>query len=195
MLLLSLLQPAGFEVKEASDGEDAISKFISWQPHFIWMDMRMPVLDGYQATRRIRQLPGGEAVKIVAITASVFQEQHAQILAAGCDHIVHKPYRRQEIFETMGRLLGLRYLFKEMSASVTVAPLLAADMPKAIERLPHPLRDKLIEAAQLGDQEGFLVALGNLPNDLVAAAAFLNRLAEDYRFDVILELLQKKAAS
>jgi CheY-like chemotaxis protein len=62
-----------------------------WRPHLILMDMRMPVLDGYQATRRIRGLPGGDAVKIIALTASAFQEERDAILAAGCDEMVRKP--------------------------------------------------------------------------------------------------------
>ena len=109
-LLVGLLQPAGFEVRVAEDGEQAIAQFQAWQPHLIWMDMRMPVLDGFEATRRIRGLPGGDAVKIVAITASAFKDQRGRILEAGCDEIVHKPYRRRDIFQTMGRLLGLRYV-------------------------------------------------------------------------------------
>jgi PAS domain S-box-containing protein len=193
MLLVSLLQAAGFEMCEAVNGEEAIAQFQAWQPHFIWMDMRMPVLDGYQATRHIRALPGGDAVKIVAITASVFKEQHGQILEAGCDHIVHKPYRRWDILETMGRLLGLHYIYEEANATMTAPPPLSETQAQAALSLDPALRSELIEAAQLGDQERFEVALGKLVVEHAGVATFLRRLSDDYRFDVILRHLEREA--
>jgi CheY-like chemotaxis protein len=83
------------------NGEEAIALFEQWQPHFIWMDMRMPVMDGYEATRKIRALPCGEAVKIVALTASAFKEQRKSILQAGCDDVVLKPFQAHELFDAM----------------------------------------------------------------------------------------------
>jgi hypothetical protein len=73
------------------------------------MDMRMPLMDGYEATRRIRALPGGGEVKIAALTASAFRENRDDILAAGCDEMVAKPLDEQQIFETMARLLGVAF--------------------------------------------------------------------------------------
>jgi signal transduction histidine kinase/ActR/RegA family two-component response regulator len=192
-LLVSLLRAAGFDVREAANGEQAIARFCEWQPIFIWMDMRMPVLDGYAATRRIRALPGGEAVKIVAITASVFKEQHGQILDAGCDHIVHKPYRRQDIFETMGRLLGLRYIYQAaITAPTAPPPLSEPEVRAALAGLDPVLCGELIEAAQLGDQERFEAGLGKLARADEGLATFLRRLSDDYRFDVILGYLERK---
>jgi len=70
LLLTKLMEDVGFPVKVAENGEQALGLFQSWQPHLIWMDRRMPVMDGVEATRRIRELPGGKEVKIVAVTAS-----------------------------------------------------------------------------------------------------------------------------
>ena len=112
LLLSELLVQAGFTVREAKNGEAAITIFQDWQPHLIWMDMRMPVLDGYAATKRIRALPGGDAVKIVAITASVLAEQEEKILESGCDDMLRKPFRSHEIFEAMARQLDLQYRYK-----------------------------------------------------------------------------------
>jgi PAS domain S-box-containing protein len=98
LLLSRLLEDAGFQVCTAANGLEGIDRFQQWRPHFIWMDRRMPVMDGLEATRRIRALPGGEAVKIVALTASVFAEQRGEILAAGMDDILHKPFQPREIF-------------------------------------------------------------------------------------------------
>ena len=62
-LLTEMLQQVGFEVREAKNGKEGVAQFEQWRPHFIWMDMRMPVMDGYEATARIRQFPGGEKRK------------------------------------------------------------------------------------------------------------------------------------
>jgi signal transduction histidine kinase/CheY-like chemotaxis protein len=80
LLLTNLLVPLGFQVREAENGQEAIRAFEQWQPHLIWMDMRMPVMDGYEAAAKIRQLAGGDLVKIIALTASVFNQiEHKQL--------------------------------------------------------------------------------------------------------------------
>ena len=78
-----LLQNAGFQVRVAGDGAQAVAIFRAWRPHFIWMDLRMPVHGRSQATRQIRALDGGRSVKIVAVTASVFASQRSEILEDG----------------------------------------------------------------------------------------------------------------
>jgi CheY-like chemotaxis protein len=98
-LIHRLLGDAGFAVRLAEDGQQAVELFGEWHPHLILMDMRMPVLDGYEATRRIRALPGGSEVKIVALTASAFREERDAILATGCDEMVRKPIEEERLFD------------------------------------------------------------------------------------------------
>lgn len=112
-LTRQLLESAGLEVRTASNGQEALAAYQSWCPDLIWMDMRMPVMDGYEATRRIRALPGSERVKIVALTASAFEEDRRDILAAGCDEMVRKPLEVDVLFEVLGRLLALQYRYAE----------------------------------------------------------------------------------
>jgi len=84
-LLVKLLKPVGFEVQEASNGIEALEIWDSYSPHPIWTDMRMPVMDGYEATKRIKSTLKGQATVVIAITASVGEEEKAVILSAGCD--------------------------------------------------------------------------------------------------------------
>lgn len=112
-LVRQMLEMANIEVQTADDGQQAIAAFVRWQPHFIWMDMRMPVLDGYAATRQIRQLPGGQNVKIVALTASAFEEDIARVLEAGCDNIIRKPVEQEQLLRVMGELLNLPYRYED----------------------------------------------------------------------------------
>jgi len=109
LLLSNVLKHVSIEIKEAENGEQGVCIFEQWHPDFIWMDMRMPVMNGYEATRRIRSLPGGDDVIIYAVTANAFNDEQEQILAAGCNGIVQKPYKVSEIFDTMEQQLGIRY--------------------------------------------------------------------------------------
>ena len=95
LLLQRLLEDAGFQVQVAEDGAQGVEMFRTWQPHLIWMDIRLPVMGGLEATGRIRALEGGRRVKIVALTASAFAQQREEVLAAGLDDFLRKPYRRK----------------------------------------------------------------------------------------------------
>jgi signal transduction histidine kinase/ligand-binding sensor domain-containing protein/ActR/RegA family two-component response regulator len=114
-VLQRLIQNAGFSVQVAGDGAQAVDSFIAWRPHFIWMDLRMPVMDGLQATRLIRALDGGREVKIGAISAFAGQRNEVQ---AGLDDFVRKPYQPGDIFDCMARHLGVRYRYTAPPASL-----------------------------------------------------------------------------
>ncbi len=111
-LLIKLLQPLGFELKEATNGKEAVKTWEEWQPHLIGMDMRMPVMDGYEATQIIKGTTKGNSTAIIALTASGLEEQKAIILSAGCDYFVRKPFREATIFETMQKHLGVEYIYR-----------------------------------------------------------------------------------
>ena len=142
LLLQTLMEQAGFAVRVAVDGAAGVEAFQRFRPHFIWMDRRMPVMDGLEATRRIRALEGGQAVKIVAVTASVFREQRNELLNAGMDDIVNKPFRPADLCYCLGKHLGIRFVGNTAAASAEVVPLSAA----ALAGLPVVLRQALEEA-------------------------------------------------
>jgi len=145
VLLQRLLADIGFEVRVAVNGAEALEAFRTWRPHFIWMDWRMPDMDGGQATACIRGMEGGREVKIAAVTASAIPEQWTAILASGVDDMVNKPFRREEIFECMARLLGVQYVYgKTPPLSSRTTPLeLISD---ALRVLPVALRQELADA-------------------------------------------------
>jgi CheY-like chemotaxis protein len=96
-LLVKLLESVGFEVQEAANGQQALEVWARWQPHLIWMDMRMPLMDGHEATQQIKATPQGQATVIIALTATAFEEDREQVLLEGCDGFVRKPFRTDEI--------------------------------------------------------------------------------------------------
>jgi signal transduction histidine kinase/CheY-like chemotaxis protein len=112
-LLIKLLHPFGFQLKEAENGQEAIEIWQQWQPHLIWMDMRMPIMNGYEATRQIKSTIAGQSTIIIALTASVFEEERTLVLSAGCDDFMRKPFREENIFITMEKYLGLQYIYAD----------------------------------------------------------------------------------
>ncbi len=191
-LLTDLLKPVGFELRRAENGEQALELFRTFKPHFIWMDMRMPVMDGYEATRRIRRLPGGERVKIAAVTASAFRDQSRDILRAGCNDVVFKPYRDADIFDTMARHLDLQYRFDQGKDSKTENRKTSVRndlVAESLGQLTVQNRDSIRLAALDCNIEFFK----HLPLDIIEPypdlVQGLKRLAEEFRFDEILMLV------
>lgn len=193
-LVRLMLEPVGFEVLTANDGRQAIQLFETWSPHFIWMDMRMPVLDGYHATRQIRALPGGDLVKIVALTASAFEEDKGKISAAGCDDMVRKPLEEQSLFAVMGRLLGLSYEY-EREYEIN-APLQYATQENTVLDLSS-LAPELCEELCLAAEALDIVAANRIVMQILPAspelAADLNALIQAFRFDRIVDLCKARA--
>jgi signal transduction histidine kinase len=119
-LLVKLLDPVGFEVMEASNGQEAIAVWINWQPDLILMDTRMPVIDGLEATRIIReqeQQNGLQSTVIIALTASAFEERRAEIIQAGSDDFICKPFKSRVIFNSLSRYLDASYIYETMPQS------------------------------------------------------------------------------
>jgi signal transduction histidine kinase/CheY-like chemotaxis protein len=191
ILLMGLLERAGFQARLAVNGAEAVELFSSWQPHFIWMDQRMPVMDGVEATRRIRALPGGDAVKIAAVTASTYREEDAELAMAGFDAVVHKPYRPAEIYDGMERLLGVRFVRADAETSSTShRDFSGAALDIALDLVPDPLLKDLDEALLLLDSERILMVIGEIGHADPDLAAALGERARNYDFTAIREALQ-----
>lgn len=110
-LLENLLKSVGFELRSAENGAVALQIWHEWQPHLIWMDMRMPVMDGYEATKKIRSSFDGDKTIIIALTANVLEQQRSAIFATGCNDIVGKPFEQEIIYKKISQYLGVRYLY------------------------------------------------------------------------------------
>lgn len=196
--LIQLLQMVGFETQAASDGQEAIAQWQQWQPHLIWMDMRMPVLDGYQATRQIRHLeqaqPSTSPTIILALTASAFEEQRRSILSAGCDDWVCKPFREQVIFEKMATYLGVKYLDAEpLLASVSQPHNCPSACSLVVEHLGVMTADwitALHQAALEVDADRLYQLIHQIPAANHPLTDGLTQLVNHYCFDEILDLTQ-----
>jgi len=185
-VITRLLESVGFEVRAAENGLKAVEAFEAWRPHFIWMDMRMPVMDGYEAARRIRALPGGREVRIAALTSSAFREDRDAILAVGCDELVRKPIEEERLFEVMAKLLELRFRYDEEMPDTK--HLAKGDLSS----LPDDLRNELARAAEQLDQGATLSIAERLRADYPAEARVVAELADGFGFDRLLKLCERK---
>ena len=188
LLLKTLLQEAGFVILEAGNGKEALEVFEKEAPDFIWMDMRMPVMDGYEAVRQIRLQPGGDELPIVAITASVFSNQRPEILAAGCDEIVFKPFQEHEIFEVLARFLGVEFAYERLddAAASTDAVELTAAM---LAQLPPELLQELDKTTLVANREAISEVIGRIREPAPDIAESLQQLVQNFEIDRIRELL------
>ncbi len=116
-IMRRILEEAGFRVRCVETGELSLEVFTAWHPHFIWMDRRLPAMDGLEATRRIRAMNGGSDVKIVGMSASVFAAEREEMLVAGLDDFVRKPYLLREVFDCMAKHLGVVYRYAESESA------------------------------------------------------------------------------
>jgi PAS domain S-box-containing protein len=190
-LLVKLLTTVGFEVKEAVDGKEVVEIFNKWHPDFIWMDIRMPVMDGYKTTRRIKKTGAGKSTIVVALTAHALEEESKQILDAGCDGFVRKPYREQEIFEMMAKHLGLKYVYKEKPVELEAGLETAAEITsQQLATLPADIRHRLQQAAILLDEGQILNIIEQIKAHDARMAAGLKTIVHNLEFRRLLNLLQ-----
>jgi PAS domain S-box-containing protein len=120
-LLVKLLSPIGFVVDTATDGQTAIEKWEQWSPHLIFMDMRMPGLDGYTATKQIKATTKGQATAIIALTASVLEHDQTITLSIGCDDFIRKPFQTADIFAAIHKHLGVEFCYAEVATTTAEA--------------------------------------------------------------------------
>jgi CheY-like chemotaxis protein len=192
MLLVKLLESVGFEVREASNGQEAVDTWRAWDPRLIWMDVRMPILDGCEATRRLRALEGDvRQTKVVALTASAFEHDREAILESGCDGFVAKPFREQTIFDTMVELLGVRFLYEEDQA-VREQPSESVLTAERLEALDGAALKALADALLTGHQKGALAAVEAMREADPELAAELERQVRGYAFDELLALIERQ---
>lgn len=111
LVIANLLKPLGFEMMEAVDGEEGVKKACAWYPDVILMDLMMPKLDGFTATRQLRSMAAFATVPIVIVSASVFEQYQQESIDAGCSAFVSKPVRSEVLLDTLQKVLALEWIY------------------------------------------------------------------------------------
>lgn len=217
-LLVTLLKPLAFEVREAANGQEGVALWQSWQPHLILMDIFMPIMDGYKATQLIKQTLQGQNTVIIALTASVFEEQQTAILVSGCDDFIRKPFREEVLLQKITHHLGVRYVYEEdlpatLPHQKSAQPLgltvdgtayigtdnsmlfdpagrsLKATLRSSdLEVMPKEWVARLHQAALSLDDQTIIELIKQIPNDQETLANALRDLVDNFSLDIIIDL-------
>ena len=196
LLLVKLLKLVGFQVREAANGEEAVALWSSWEPQLIFMDMRMPVMDGYEATKQIKSHLKGQATVIIALTASAFEENRTAILSVGCDDFVRKPFQEEELFSKIAVHLGVRYLYQELVQPTLTQSDATVEMPQneflhqVLLQMPIEWVSQLHQAASECSYELTLELIDQIPLDYTLLATTLKSLADNFLFEQLIELTE-----
>jgi len=191
-LLIKLLVPFGFEVKEAANGREAVEIYQQWQADLVFMDMRMPVMDGYEATGQIKSLAGDKSCFVVAVTASVLEEEKAVVLEAGCDDFLRKPFKDGEILSAISRHLGAEFIYEEaakIADTDSESEVLTAD---DLAALPSELLTVLENGMMsILDSEEIQEVVDSIASHDPAVGQKLETLVRDFRYEEVLDLIEK----
>jgi two-component system sensor histidine kinase/response regulator len=197
LLLVALIRAIGFEVREAENGQEAIELWSNWEPHLIWMDMRMPVMDGYETTKYIKSHLKGQKTVIIAITASAFEEERSLVFDAGCDDFVRKPFRDEVILEMIEKHLQVRYLYQDHSDSndTLLSGHNTSETPEVLtsQILAEMSENWIVEleqaATELNEKE-ILLLLDQIRPEYPRIVNAIEDLVNNFRFDLIVDLIE-----
>jgi hypothetical protein len=184
-----MLQPIGFEIIEAADGQEGIEKATQLKPDLIITNLMMPVMDGFEMTQRLRRLPECQDALVIASSASVFDIDRQKSREAGCNDFIPKPIQSEELLEKIQNCLGVVWITEPLEA-------LATNNPETNEIIAPPAFElvALYQAAQIGDIAGIEEEAARLRQLAPNYVAFTNRLlqlAQDFEEQEILKLVEQ----
>ncbi|NMF65552.1 MHYT domain-containing protein [Brasilonema octagenarum] len=203
MLLVKLLDKQGFQVHEASNGQDAVTLWEIWHPHLIFMDTRMPLMDGYEATSLIKEKERNtpqhsHQTIIIATTTNAFQEEKYKILSAGCDDILSKPFQEQDIVGKISKYLGVQFLDPENTTNTDITPPIckvvtnSPNLISVMETMPGEWIQQLQKAACAGNDLLIVQLMEQIPADKVDLIETLKVLVENFDFEQVIELTEQR---
>ncbi len=198
-LIRNLMAVLKVNIREATNGREAVEIFREWKPDFIWMDLRMPVMDGKEAARIIRSLPGGDKTIIVALTADSFGDGRAKIFESGMDDLVLKPCRADDVYKCMKRHLKLEFVTEQSPDNGVIAPggtvsgpvIKKGQLVKLLRDLDETLIKELHEAVLLLNSHDMSRVLEKIEKVNPDLSDILAQLDKEIKYDIILHAIKE----
>jgi len=190
-LLVEILEPIGFAIKTASNGKQSIAIWQQWQPDLIFMDIRMPVVDGIQTVAQIKSDPSIET-KVIALTASALEEERAAILAMGCNDFMRKPFQVNELFSLMTKHLGVCYTYAETITAPELPTIQLQLDSSSFATLSHELILELQQSIMAIDLDKISNVLRRISQENQLLGETINRHIQNFEYERILKLLPTK---
>lgn len=195
MLVRELLTPIGFDVREAENGVEAVAKFEECAPHIVLMDLRMPVLDGCDATRRIKSTEPGQSTPIIMLTASAFEDERRRVLNSGADGYLRKPFRDYELFSLLAKHANIQYCYEDSPADGPGIDGSSEAHPttESIDILPDELVEQILSAITNLDFDYLMELIDRASMYVPQMAERMRAMAIGFQFDELSKLLRKGA--
>lgn len=193
-VIVNFLKLAGFQTNEAINGQDAIVKFEQWNPHLILMDMRMPVMDGYEATHRIKATEKGKQTPVIAVTSNSTEDAENKTFAPEIHGYIRKPFNESELFVAIGKVLGISYTYEEKTTAGSLSKYSGNTtlVVEDIARLPKELVLKIQDAVEGADFHLLIQLIQTIGNDNAELAIHLLSKADNFDYDYLLKILISK---
>jgi len=187
--LVNLLGKIGFEISEASNGQEGLDKAATFQPDLIITDLVMPVMDGFEMTQRLRASPEFQDIILIASSASVFEFDQRKSRQAGCNDFVPKPVETDLLLSKLEEYLQLDWIYDELSETQ------ARETDRVEMVVPPPVELKaLFKAARIGDVEEVEAEAHRIRQLLDKYLPFADKLlslAQEFEIDEILKLVEQ----
>jgi PAS domain S-box-containing protein len=187
LLLNNLISKVGFLVSEASNGLEAIMKFKEKTPDLVFLDMRMPELDGYGVIKEMKCLKN--TVPVIAVTASALNVNREQMMAAGFDGYIRKPYKIQEIYDVLKSKLGVRYKYSPSTQTGRINQELSLE---TLKHLPEKLVGRMLDSAVRVDLDNLIDSIEEASKEFPELSSILLEMAKSYRYDELKKLLKSR---
>ncbi|MEG4815144.1 PAS domain S-box protein [Microcoleus sp. K5-D4] len=188
-LLVEFITSVGFEVREAKQGVEALSLWESWRPHLILMDLRMPIVDGYTASKYIRERPQSKETVIIALTASIFEEEREKVVMAGFNDFISKPFQQRDIFDKIAKYLPVQYIY-EVVEQTPQKQLVETVSGEDLSMMSPQWLEQMYQAAYYLDTEVMNELIGQIPESKASLAQALTDYINNFNSDRIMELIR-----
>lgn len=200
-VLVDLLKPLGFQVMEAVDGQDGLNKAAQFQPDIILMDLVMPLMDGFEAIRRLRKSPNLKNITVIAVSASILDLDQESSRKAGCDGFLSKPVREEELFENIRNYLNLEWIYEERTQEIQTKEQAIKDgcfnvssIKENLTQLSAQLEfDILLDLAMQGDLQAIIEYVNQLEQTddrWIPFTTQIEQLAKAFEEQQLLELIR-----
>jgi signal transduction histidine kinase len=190
LVLMGLLKPLGFKILEASNGQDCVDKALENIPDLILMDLMMPVMTGFEATKKIRAIPELDGTVIIAISANVFESKRQQSMETGCNDFIAKPFSNQELLDELQNSLNLTWRYEEsnncsMSEEISNSTIVGPSPKQAAELF------RFCRMGYLNGIQEYVTQLEQTDENLKPFAQKIQTLAQDIKITEICKLVKQ----
>lgn len=192
-VIINMLEPLGFEVQSASNGQEGLKQAAKFRPDLIITDLMMPVMDGFEMAQQLRKSPEFTNTTILATSARVFEFEQQKSQNSGCQDFITKPIKVDELLNKLKHYLQLSWIYKTHDTVETNSA--SEHLSVMVTPPPNELTD-IYKAAQIGHNEGIkqeAIRLKQLDSKYTQFVNRLLELAEDFQDEEIMELIEEVA--